>query len=86
MTNKVGHNSDTDICRKAVDDEFSNTGGVSAELYGWTAKTANFGAAIRQIPLSPIIHCLEDTIQKSSDRLFGLSIGGHVMDQRSGDG
>ena len=45
-----GHNSDTDICRKAVDYEFGNTGGVSVEFYGWTAKTANFGAAIRQIP------------------------------------
>ena len=29
--------------------------GFSAELYGWTAKTADFGTAIRQIPQSPII-------------------------------
>ena len=27
-----------DICRKAVDYEFANTGGVSAEFYGWKAK------------------------------------------------
>ena len=26
------------------------TGEVSAEFYGWTVKTANIGAAIRQIP------------------------------------
>ena len=30
--------------------EFVNTGGNSAEPYGWTAKTAIFGTAIRQIP------------------------------------
>ena len=30
--------------------EFYNTGGLSAEFYGWTAKTANIGIAIRQIP------------------------------------
>ena len=59
-----------DICRKAVDFEFHNTGGLSAELYGWTAKTANFGTSIRQIPKSPIILGLEDSIQKSSDYLF----------------
>ena len=35
---------------KAVDCEFYDTGGVSAEFYGWTAKTANIGDAIRQIP------------------------------------
>ena len=29
-----------------------NTGGNSAEPYGWTAKTAKMGAAIRQIPYS----------------------------------
>ena len=40
----------TDICKKAFDYEFVNTSGISAEFYGWTAKTANFGAAIRQIP------------------------------------
>ena len=39
-----------DICEKAVDHEFINTGGNSAEFYGWTAKTANFGTTIRQIP------------------------------------
>ena len=35
---------------RAVDCEFCNAGGISAEFYGWTAKTADFGAAIRQIP------------------------------------
>ena len=30
------HNSNSDVCRKAVDCEFVNTGGISAEFYGWT--------------------------------------------------
>ena len=41
-------NFNADICRKAVDYEFVNTGGFSAEFYGWTAQTANTGTAIRQ--------------------------------------
>ena len=67
---KYRHDSNADICRKAVDHEFYKTGGLSAEFYGWTAKTANFGTAIRQVPQSPIILGLEDTIQESSDYLF----------------
>ena len=47
---KSRHNSDADICRKAVNKRFNDAGGISAEFYGWTAKTADFGAAIRQIP------------------------------------
>ena len=43
---------------------------ISAEFYGWTAKTANFGTAIRQVPKSSIFFGLENTIQKSSDYLF----------------
>ena len=50
------------------------------------AKTANVGAAIRQMPWSTIILGLENTIQKSSDYLFWFSIGSNVVDQRSGDG
>ena len=45
---KWRHNSNVDICRKAVDNEFVNTGGISANFYDWTAKIANIGAAIRQ--------------------------------------
>ena len=74
-----------DICRKAVDYEFVNTGGFSAEFYGWRGQTANTGTAIRQI-LTSIIFGLEDTIQKASDHLFWFSVGSNVMDQRSGDG
>ena len=33
-----------------VDYKFYNTGGITAELCGRTAKTANIGVAIRQIP------------------------------------
>ena len=35
---------------KAVDYKFYNTGGITAELHGRTAETANIGSAIRQIP------------------------------------
>ena len=76
MTNKIE-------ARKAVDNEFVNTGGNSAEPYDWTANTANIGAAI---PQSIIILGLEYTIQKSSEYLFRFSIGSNVMDQRCGDG
>ena len=40
------------------------------KFYGWTAKTANFGTANRQLPYSTIIFGLEDKIQKPSDHLF----------------
>ena len=44
---KNGDKANANICRKAVDFEFVNTCGYSAEFYGWTAKTANIKAAIR---------------------------------------
>ena len=47
------HNSNADICKKAVDHEFFFASGYSTEPYGWTAKTANFGTSIWQIPLIP---------------------------------
>ena len=80
------HNSTADISKKAVDCEFFNTGGISSEFFGWTAKTTNMGTAIRQMSFSTFIFGVEDTIQKSSDHLFCSSIGCDVMDQGSGDG
>ena len=77
---KWGHNSDADLRKKAVDYEFGDTGGNSAEFHGWTAKTANIGAVLRQIPQSTIFFGLENEIQKSSDYLFWFSIGSNVMD------
>ena len=53
------HNSTADICKKAVDCEFFNTGGISAEFFGWTAKTTNMGTAIRQISYSTFIFGVE---------------------------
>ena len=44
------HSSNADICDKAVDFEFYNVGGITAELHSRTAKAANIGIAIRQIP------------------------------------
>ena len=64
------HNSNADICKKAVDHKFIISGGYSAEFYGWTAKTADIGTAIRQIPNTFYILMLEDKIQKPSDYLF----------------
>ena len=58
------------MCEKAVDYEFYNTGGTSAEFYGWTAKTANIGTAVREIPYSTFIFGVENTILESSDCLF----------------
>ena len=40
---KKRHNSNADICDKAVDYELYNTSGITAELHGRTAKTANIG-------------------------------------------
>ena len=49
------HNSIADICNKAVDHESITAGGYSSKFYGWTAKTANIGAALRQIPFTTFI-------------------------------
>ena len=42
-----GHNSNADICKKAVHHILTFSGGYSAEFYGWTAKTADIGTSIR---------------------------------------
>ena len=44
---KSGHKTKADVCKKAVDREFIIFDGYSAELHGWTAKTADTGTAIR---------------------------------------
>ena len=54
------HNSSADVCEKAFDHESVNTGGISAEFYGWTAKTANIGTAIRPIVIALGSNPLED--------------------------
>ena len=56
--------------RSACPTESPKTISDSPEFYGWTAKTANIGAAIRQIPNTFLIPMLEDKIQKSSEYLF----------------
>ena len=83
---KSWHNSNADICNKAVDYEFYNTGGIAAELCGRTAKTANIGTAIRQIPQSTIALGEENSFQNLCHYLFWFSIEWYVVDQRSGDG
>ena len=83
---KSRHNSNADICDKAVDYEFYNTSGITAELLGRTAKTTNIAIAIRQIPWSTIVFSMEHSFQNPSDYLFLFSIGCYVVDQGSGDG
>ena len=56
--------------KKAVDHKFIISGAFSAEFFGWTAKTADTGTAIRQNPYTFYIFMLEDEIQKPSDYLF----------------
>ena len=73
---KSKHNSNADICDKAVD----------STIPVRTAKTANIRIAIRQIPQSTIVFSLEKTMQNTSHCLFWFSIGSYVVDQRSGDG
>ena len=62
MKIEKGQNSNADIYKKAVDHEFINTGGYSAEFYGWTAKTANIGTSIRQIPYTFYILCCVNSV------------------------
>ena len=62
-TDKI-NNSNADFCKKAVDYEFLNISGLSEEFYGWTAVTADFGDAIRQIPFSTIVFGVEIFIHK----------------------
>ena len=45
---KSWHYSNADICDTAADHEFHNAGGITVELHGRTARTANVGIAIRQ--------------------------------------
>ena len=59
-----------DMCKKVVDHEFIFASGDSADIHGWTAKTANIGTSIRQVPCTFYILMLEDKIQKPSDYLF----------------
>ena len=83
---KLWQNSNADFCVKTVDCQFYNTGGITAELCGRTAKTANVGITIRQIPCSRIILGVEDLSRNTGSKWFWFSFGSYVMDQRSGDG
>ena len=65
-------------CDTGVVYEFHNASEISAELLGRTAKTAHIGIAIRHIPLSTFVLCVENSIQNT--------IGCYVVDQRIGDG
>ena len=67
MTNKIEAQSNADICKKVVHNEFFNTGGIAAEFHVWTAKTANIGNAIR---LATIVLGEENSIQNTSRYLF----------------
>ena len=63
------------FCKKAVDHEFNISGGYSAEFDGWTAKTADIGTAIRQIPTLSSFLCWKVRFKNQVN---------YVMDRRSG--
>ena len=77
---KLWRNSNADVCVKTVDCEFSTSGGITAELRGRTAKTANIGTTIRQV--SPIHHHfgVENKIQNTCLKWFWFSVGSYVVD------
>ena len=80
---KSRHNSNADICNKAVDYEFHSIGGITAELHGRTAKkTAKIGIAIRQIPQSTVVFSVEFRFKTQGHYLFWFSIGCYVVDQK----
>ena len=59
---------------------------IPQNYVGRTAKTANVGTTIRQVPKSIIILCVENKIQNTGLKWFRFSVGSNVTDQRSGDG
>ena len=78
-----GHNSNADICKKAVDHEFRWIFRRIRWLDSKDSKCRNCNSTSSR---TPFISMLEDKIQKPNDHLFWFSIGCHVMDQRSGHG
>ena len=82
---KSRYYSNAEICRETVNHEFFLSGRRTTELYGWSAKTANLTSFISiNSPFN--VNMLEDKIQNPSKCLFRFSLGGYVMDQRSGVG
>ena len=80
------HDNNADVWKKAANHELFLTIGSSTACYGCTAKTADIGASFRQIHQSIIIFLLADKFQNPGEFLLRFSLGGNVMDQRSGDG
>ena len=78
----------TEMCKETIDHGFflSSRRTISTELRGWSIKTADLGTSIWQIPHTFDVFMSEDKIQNPSKCLFQLSLGGNVMDHRSGDG
>ena len=59
-----------DFCVESDDYQSYNTGGITAELCGRTAKTADVGITIGQIPYSCIVLGVEDPIQNTGIQWF----------------
>ena len=80
---KQRHNSNADICRKAVDHELSTVDIPQNSMVGQQRQQIS---KLHFFRTPPSFFMLKYKIQKPSDYLFWFSFGNYVMDQRSGDG
>ena len=83
------HDTNADVCKKAVNHELFLTSGSSTEFNGWTAKTTQQISELQfdKFPTpSSFLYLERDKIQKPGEFLFLFSIGSYLVDQRSGDG
>ena len=80
------HDSNADICHKAVDCDFYNAYWFTSGQHCSITTRTNVSNAIRPLPFSTIVLDVENSIQNLSDCLFWFSIGCYVVDQGSGDG
>ena len=78
---KWGHNSNADICKKAVDQKIIFP--VDIQQDSMVGQQRQQISELQFHKFFTPFFLLEDTIQKSNDYLFWFSIGGNVMDQRS---
>ena len=86
MKNELWHNSNADICKKAVDYEFIVACGYAAEFCGLDSEDSKYRNFNSTNSLHFLLFMFEGKIQKPSDYLFWFSIGGCVMDQGRRDG
>ena len=81
---EVKNNSNTEFFKETVNHEFflPAEGAHPQNLHCWSTKTS----VLWQIPYTFNVFMLEVKIRNPSKCFFSFSLGGNVMDQRSGDG